>query len=256
MPARRPQGKRDARPLSRARRLRALAPRVLSRAVVFACFVCGAAAAGGCAGARPSCRIPDTVQLEIESSDRLNPDDDGRSLPTILRLYQLKDLSKLEQAAFEDVWQHDKQALGETLVGSQELTLYPGQVMVHRFQRNGEADYLVGMAVFRQPVGGSWRTIQEWPLPGDPCAEQDDEHAAPKLKKLRLRMFLENYRIDSVNNYAALPKRHCAAGAKCGSGGAPDELPEARRNGRLKTFEEDPNEAVPTMGTGAATEDQ
>jgi hypothetical protein len=63
-------------------------------------------------------------------------------------------------------------------------------------------------------------------------------------------MFMENYRIDSVNNYAALPKRHCAAGAKCGGGSAPDELPEARRNQRLKTFEEDSTEATPTMGEG------
>jgi hypothetical protein len=70
------------------------------------------------------------------------------------------------------------------------------------------------------------------------------------MKKLRVRMFLENYRIDSVNNYAALPKRRCPAGGKCEGASAPDELPEARRNQRLKTFEEDPSEAVPTMGEG------
>jgi type VI secretion system protein VasD len=217
--------------------------------VLFASIALATVLSAGCA-TRPSCRIPDAVQLEIESSDRVNADERGRSLPTILRLYQLKDLSKIEQSAFEDIWQQDKATLADTLVGQEELTLYPGQIMVHRFQRNGAADFLVGVAVFREPVGGSWRTIQEWPLQGDPCAEQDDEDAAPKMKKLRLRMFLENYRIDSVNNYAALPKRRCPSGGKCGGASAPDELPDARRNQRLKTFEEDPTEATPTMGEG------
>lgn len=194
------------------------------------------------------------MQLEIETSDRVNRDERGRSLPTVLRLYQVTDLSKLEQATFEDIWERSEATLGDTLVGSEELTLYPGQVMVHRLQRDASADFLVGAAVFRSPVGSSWRTIQEWPLPGDPCAERDDEDAAPKFEKLRVRMFLEDYRIESVNNYAALPKRRCPAGqADCASAGAPDELPEARRNQRLKTFEEDAREPVPTVGPGSAS---
>jgi type VI secretion system protein VasD len=205
----------------------------------------------GC-GAAPTCVIPDAVQLEIETSDRVNRDERGRSLPTVLRLYQLKDLSKLEQATFEDIWERSAESLGDTLLGAEELTLYPGQVMVHRFQRNAAADFLVGAAVFRSPAGGSWRTIEEWPLPGDPCAEADDHDAAPKFKKLRVRMFLEDYRIESVNNYAALRKRRCPAGqADCSGPGGPDELPEARRNQRLKTFEEDAREPTPTVGPGS-----
>jgi type VI secretion system protein VasD len=209
----------------------------------------------GCASAPkpkpvPSCKVPEEAQLEIESSDRVNLDESGRSLPTVLRVYQLSELGKIQQATFEDVWVDPKQALGETLLGGEELTLYPGQLAVHRFKRNPAADFLVGVAVFRMPVGEAWRTIQEWPLPGDPCGETKRKDTAPKLERLRVRMFLSDYRIESVNNYAAYPKRRCPGGVSdCAGAAAPSELPRAKRNQRLRTFEEDPSEARPTMNS-------
>ncbi|MGD8860669.1 MAG: type VI secretion system lipoprotein TssJ [Myxococcales bacterium] len=217
-------------------------------------FVTCAALGVGCAGARPSCKVPTRVELELETSDRVNQDEKGRSLPTVVRLYQLEDLSRFQQSSFEDVWQQPEESLGPTLVGSDELTIFPGQIMVHRFERDESADFLVGVAVFRTPIGGSWRTIQEWPLPGDPCAEQDEEDLQPTLQQLRLRMFLERYRIVSVNNYGKLAKRRCPPDDKTceGAGGdAPDELPEALRGRRLRTFEEDSSAPRPTVGAEA-----
>jgi type VI secretion system protein VasD len=202
---------------------------------------------GGCATVRPTCKVPDNVQLELESSDRLNPDERGRSLPTIVRIYQLTDIGNMEQSAFDDIWERGKETLGDTIVKTDELTIYPGQLTQKRLKRDSKADFLVGVAVFRTPMGGSWRTIQEWPLNGDPCKEHNDKKAAPSLAELRVRMFLENYRIESVNNYVALPKRHCAAGkSSCSGDIAPDELPEARER-RLRTFEEDSEESDPGL---------
>lgn len=192
----------------------------------------------------PSCKVPDKATIELESSDRLNPDERGRPLPTIVRLYQLTDLGKLQGVAFDEIWERDQETLGNTLVKSDELTIYPGQFATRRIQRDPKADYLVGVAVFRTPIGSAWRTIQEWPLEGDPCQERKSKRAAPKLDNLRVRMFLENYRIESVNNYLMLPKRHCSPGDRsCGGDVAPDELPQARDR-RLRTFEEDPTEVA------------
>jgi len=206
----------------------------------------------GCAGAKPTCKVPDTVELELESSDRVNRDEKGESLPTVIRLYQLVDLSAMQSASFDDIWERSDEVLGETKAGKPiVITIYPGQIMVQRFKRNAAADFLVGAAVFRRPIGGAWRTIDEWPLTGDPCAEQDDDEAAPKLKQLRVRMFLKDYRIESTNNFAALPKRTCPPGAKnCRgqTGEAPDELQEALRNRRLRSFEEDESAPKPTTG--------
>jgi type VI secretion system protein VasD len=200
-----------------------------------------------CAGTVPTCKVPKAMEVEIETSDRVNTDAEGRSLPTLVRLYQLKDLSLLQMAEFTDIWQNAKETLGATLIAVQELTTYPGQVVVQRFERDEKADFLVGVAIFRNPIGSTWRTISELPLPGDPCQEQDDEKAAPALTDLRLRMFLEDYRIESVDNYAALPKRSCGGKANCARQAAPNELPEERKHGRLRTFEEDPSRPKPSV---------
>jgi type VI secretion system protein VasD len=204
----------------------------------------------GCAGTAPTCKVPSALELEIETSDRVNLDDDGRALPTLLRLYQLTDISRLQLASFEDMWEAASQTLAQTLVAVEELTIYPGQIAVRRFARDPKADFLVGFAVFRSPVGSAWRTIEEFPLSGDPCQERDDENAAPKLADLRIRMFLEDYRIESLNNYAALPKRSCS-GQACRPAAAPNELPDVLRHRRLRDFEEDPSRPKPTAGADA-----
>jgi type VI secretion system protein VasD len=189
-----------------------------------------------------SCPVPNDVQLEIEASDRVNPDEDGRSLPTRLRLYQLTDLARLQRASFDDIWSRAKETLAETALSSEELVIYPGQVTVHRFKRNPKADFMVGVAIFREPEGEAWRTAQEWPLTGDPC-EASGKQPAQKLDKLRLRMFLEGNRLESVNNYTELPTRTCrGGGADCAPAATATDATELRRNKRLRTFEEDPRE--------------
>jgi len=200
-----------------------------------------------CAGTTPSCKVPKAIELEIETSDRVNVDAEGQSLPTLLRLYQLKDINALQTSEFTDIWQGAKEQLGETLVAEEELTTYPGQVVVRRFDRDDKADFLVGVAIFRNPVGTTWRTVNELPLPGDPCQEQGDPDAAPTLTDLRVRMFLEDYRIESVDNFAALPKRSCGVSSTCKQNVVPDELPEARRHRRLRSFEEDASRPQPTV---------
>ena len=72
--------------------------------------------ATGCATVRPSCKVPELVELEFESSDQLNPDERGRPLPTELRVYQVTQLSELEHAAFDDIWENAKDTLGPTVV--------------------------------------------------------------------------------------------------------------------------------------------
>jgi type VI secretion system protein VasD len=191
--------------------------------------------------------VPKALEVEIETSDRVNLDDEGRALPTLVRLYQLKDISLLQKADFTDIWQDAKEVLGPTVVSMHELTTYPGQVVVRHLERDDKADFLVGVAIFRNPIGTTWRTVSELPLPGDPCEDNHDEHAAPTLADLRVRMFLEEYRIESVDNYAALRKRSCGSASTCQSHAAPDELPEERRHGRLRSFEEDPSRPKPTV---------
>jgi type VI secretion system protein VasD len=58
----------------------------------------------GCSGAEKAvkeCKAAKTARITLAPSDRLNPDDQGRALPTVVRLYQLTDLARVENAEFE-----------------------------------------------------------------------------------------------------------------------------------------------------------
>jgi type VI secretion system protein VasD len=195
----------------------------------------------------PSCPVPQSLEVEIETSDRVNLDASGQSLPTNLRMYQVRNVNALQASSFDDIWERGKEVLGSSVVQADELTVYPGQIVALRLKRNDEADFLVAVAIFRSPVGSAWRTIQEFPMPGDPCKERKDPKAAPQLADLRIRAFLDGYRVESVNNYKGFPLRSCPSGVAC-RGLAPDELPEELRHRSLRTFEEDNSGPRPTVG--------
>ena len=48
-----------------------------------------------CAHAPVPCPMPEPVHVNISAAGRLNPNENGESLATTVRLYQLKDVSKL-----------------------------------------------------------------------------------------------------------------------------------------------------------------
>lgn len=178
--------------------------------------------------------------MELEASDRVNIDEHGRALPTRVALYQLTDVSRMTAASFAELGAHAQATLGETRVSDEELILYPGQVSVHRFKRAPRADYVVAVAHFREPEGAGWQTVQAWPAASDPCRISGVQHVMPN--KLRVRIFLEDNRIESLTNFADFPRPPCSAGtrAPCVEIGEPAH--ELRRNRHLRTFEEDPRE--------------
>ena len=65
------------------------------------------------------------IRVSIRASHRLNPDENGESLATTVRLYQLKDVGKLQAASLEPILDNDWAVLGDDLVlgqGNHALT--------------------------------------------------------------------------------------------------------------------------------------
>ena len=148
----------------------------------------------GCNGnqARPACDAQENANLRIAATDRANPDTDGRPLPTIVRIYQL----------FEEIWNTDEDILGDALLGKDELTVYPDTTLNRQFERNPEANYIVGMAVVRRPTGVSWRSILELPPPQQEaqCAalQENPEEAPPEPPNVYLAFELDDYQIEGA----------------------------------------------------------
>lgn len=126
-------------------------------------------AASACAS-RPAappprpCTLPATVLLT--ASERINPDSNGAALPTVVRLYELKAIARVEESDFRAIWEQPKETLGADMLGVQEYTLFPGQSEQVRVALKPETRFLVGVAIFRRPTGSQWRSII--PLPESP----------------------------------------------------------------------------------------
>jgi len=159
---------------------------------------------GACGGnnARPTCDPQENANLRIEATDRLNPDESGRPLPTKVRIYQLANIGTMETATFEEIWENDEETLGDAFLGKDEVWIYPDSRMSRQFERNPDANYIVGVAIVRRPTGVSWRTILELPPPAAQaqCAAlQENPEAAPEEQpNVALAFELDDYQIEGA----------------------------------------------------------
>jgi type VI secretion system protein VasD len=105
------------------------------------------------------------LNLEITAGPRLNPDDQGLPLPTVVRIYQLRSAGKLERADFDRLLRQPREALGEDLLRDEVITLSAGETLKRTLERERGARYLAVIALFRRPTGSSWKAIAELGVP-------------------------------------------------------------------------------------------
>lgn len=99
------------------------------------------------------------ILLVLEGSKLLNLDDEGISLPVIVRIYQLTDKDEIEKADFGSLWKSEKEILGKELLDRKEITLQPNLKVEIKVEPLKEARYMAIMALFRKPEADYWRQI-------------------------------------------------------------------------------------------------
>jgi type VI secretion system protein VasD len=128
----------------------------------------------------PPCAAAEPLRVTLTASERLNPDDKGAALATVVRLYQLKGLEKLKLASFDDLLDHDREALGEDFAVVQEVTINPGERAAPPVARNPDASYLVVVALFRRPTELAWRAVTKLPASDPQFCHAKDQAAASR----------------------------------------------------------------------------
>jgi type VI secretion system protein VasD len=115
----------------------------------------GATLIAGCAG-KPD-KPPPKLSLEIEATRDLNLGPGGQPLPVVLRVYELKGQGTFLTADFYGLFDRESAVLGADLIGREELTLRPGQVL--RIQRplDPQTAYLGVLAAYRDIDRSRWR---------------------------------------------------------------------------------------------------
>ncbi len=117
--------------------------------------------ASGCSllgGGKGAPEKPTPVDVTVAAAPRINVDESGESLPTVVRLYLLASAAKADAASYEELYR-GAEALGPDVLASDELVLSPGDTATKRLAGEKPARALLAVGIFRRPTGTSWRAL-------------------------------------------------------------------------------------------------
>lgn len=108
----------------------------------------------------------DKLVLTTDAGNNLNPDATGTPLSVVVRVYQLRSLERFAVADVDSLWDNPRQALGNTLLDSQEVVMLPGFGQVNRWPLTPAAGFVGVAAFFRDTARDShWKaafTADSW----------------------------------------------------------------------------------------------
>jgi len=108
----------------------------------------------GCALVEP---IPNTFNIAINADAKVNPDQDGRSSPVVLRIYELNSDKKFNSVDFFDLYDNDKDVLESTFINKQEMELNPNESRRVSFELNAKTKYVGFLVAFQDIDSAKWR---------------------------------------------------------------------------------------------------
>lgn len=118
----------------------------------------GTSLASGC-GAFDSKPAPTPITLTAAGD--VNPDSAGRPSPVRVRVYQLRSASAFQQADYFALADGKSGALGDAVVGSEEVMLPPGGTRTLSTPIDEGARYIGVTAGFRDIDRSQWRSVRQ-----------------------------------------------------------------------------------------------
>ncbi|PXX48822.1 type VI secretion system lipoprotein TssJ [Aquitalea magnusonii] len=91
-----------------------------------------------------------TVKLDVTARAALNPDEQGRSLSVVVRVYQLRDGKAFRAASYEQILGDDKKILGDELLARHDFVLTPDSSYSLDQPLDENAGQIAVVALFRQ----------------------------------------------------------------------------------------------------------
>ncbi|MFM0628690.1 type VI secretion system lipoprotein TssJ [Paraburkholderia xenovorans] len=144
--------------------------------VVALAFACALIA---CVSSDPkTAKEPVKLELSVVASAGVNPDDQKRAAPIVVRIYELKTDGVFNSADFFSLQDKDKTALADDLVTRQQFQLRPGESKSIKTRADPATTSVGILAAYRDLPNSVWRAV--YPLPEAPAAAW--YRASPKLK--------------------------------------------------------------------------
>lgn len=99
------------------------------------------------------------VDMRIVATGDVNPDDNGRPSPVVVRVVELSSPAVFESSEFFALYHDGEQTLGGDLIGLEEFEFKPGDVQDLKFALTPEASYVGIFAAYRQLDRVNWRMV-------------------------------------------------------------------------------------------------
>jgi type VI secretion system protein VasD len=131
---------------------------------------------------------PTPIEVTLNADAGINPNEDGKPSPIVVRVYELKGLKAFNNATYFDIMDDEAKTLGAELIASTEYELTPGKQQKYDRQVSAEATHLGVVAGFRNIQQATWRDSIE--------LEQEEQNdfvifvasQSVKIQKLRGRI--------------------------------------------------------------------
>ena len=102
-----------------------------------------------------------TLHLDITARAELNLDDESRSSPVVIRIYQLKEEDSFISASYQDLVDQDSEILKDSLIEIKEVVLKPNTSISIDTPFDKKAEKVGIVALYKEPnlKDDSWRLV-------------------------------------------------------------------------------------------------
>jgi len=101
--------------------------------------------------------IPDQFSILINTASDLNPDNEGRPSPLVIRIYELNDDKMFKDKDFFDLYDNDSDVLEKTLLKKQEMELNPNESRKLDLILDEKTTHIAFLAAYRDIDNATWR---------------------------------------------------------------------------------------------------
>jgi type VI secretion system protein VasD len=100
---------------------------------------------------------PTRLDTDVIAADDVNKDAEGRSLPIVVRVYELKTTGSFQGADFYSLYDKESETLGADLLAREELNLRPGEQRQIERVTAPDAQYMGVVGAFRNIDKARWK---------------------------------------------------------------------------------------------------
>nr|WP_245180166.1 type VI secretion system lipoprotein TssJ [Cupriavidus sp. LEh25] len=145
-----------------------------------------------CAAPQPDAsREQIKLVLAVDARPTVNPDDQDRASPVLVRVYELRTEAAFKSADYFSLDQNDKTVLTQDLLARDAFVLRPGESRSIERKLNPQTTALGFLVGYRDLGKATWRTV--YPLP--PAPEAAWYRFVVPARKFRLQVLLDQQTI-------------------------------------------------------------